>query len=223
MISVIIPVLDEETILGGTLDALSRLSGPHELIVVDGGSEDRSVEVARRHARVVRAERGRARQMNAGAREAAGDILLFLHADCTLEPGSLIAARQAIGRGAAGGCFRQRILATGPIYRIIEKSGDIRASLFPYFYGDSGLFIRRDLFFRLGGYPEVPIMEEVVLTRALKKAGPVRLLRQRIFISARRWQGRGAVRTTLRNWAITAKYHLGVSPEILAREYPVVR
>lgn len=223
MISVIIPVLDEEAVLERTLRDLSRQEGRHELIVVDGGSADRSAEVARRHARCLQSDRGRARQMNVGAAAAAGETLLFLHADCTLEPGSLLAARAAIGRGAVGGCFRQRIVASGIVYRIIEKAADVRARLLPYFYGDSGLFLRKDVFFRLGGYPEVPIMEEVPLTRALKRTGPVRLLRKRIFISPRRWEREGAVRQTLRNWGITVRYHLGVPPETLARKYLAIR
>ncbi|MCZ6688867.1 MAG: TIGR04283 family arsenosugar biosynthesis glycosyltransferase [Planctomycetota bacterium] len=223
MISVVIPVLDEEQILDDSLADLQRQEGAKELIVVDGGSGDRSVEMARRHARVIQMGRGRARQMNRGAREAAGDILLFLHADCRLEPGALGAVRAAIGRGASGGCFRQVIRAPGVLYRVIEKCADLRARNLAYFYGDSGLFLGRDLFFQLGGYPDVPIMEEVGLTRALKKAGPVHLLRKRIYVSPRRWQTKGVLRTTLRNWAITARYHLGTSPESLAREYHPVR
>ncbi|MCZ6691697.1 MAG: TIGR04283 family arsenosugar biosynthesis glycosyltransferase, partial [Planctomycetota bacterium] len=211
MISVVIPVLDEEQILDGSLADLRRQEGAKELIVVDGGSRDRSVEMARRHARVIQMGRGRARQMNRGALEAAGDILLFLHADCRLEPGSLGAVRGAIRRGASGGCFRQVIRSPGLLYRVIEKCADLRARNLAYFYGDSGLFLTRDLFFRLGGYPDVPIMEEVGLTRALKKAGPVHLLRKRIYVSPRRWQTKGVLRTTLRNWAITARYHLGTS------------
>ena len=223
MISIIIPVLNEEAILERTLSDLSRQEGPKELIVVDGGSTDRSREVARPYARVVRADRGRARQMNRGAREARGDLLLFLHADCTLESASLMAARRAVGQGAVGGCFRQEILARGLIYRIIERWADFRARALPYFFGDSGLFLRKDLFFHLGGYPDTPILEEVALTRALKRSGPVRLLRKRIFISPRRWERRGVIPTTLHNWAITARFHLGASLEDLAAEYRTVR
>ena len=224
MISIIIPVLNEEAILDRTLENISRQEGLGEVIVVDGGSDDRTAAVAAGHARVIRAARGRARQMNAGARVARGKILLFLHADCMLEAGSILEAERALDAGrAVGGCFTQRILRDGILYRIIERCADFRARALPYFYGDSGIFIHRDLFFRLGGFSEIPIMEEIGLTRAMKHAGPVRVLRKRIFISPRRYGRDGVIRTTLRNWAITARFHLGVPPETLAREYRAIR
>jgi rSAM/selenodomain-associated transferase 2 len=224
MITVVIPTLDEEETIGRSLAALGEDPTPHETIVVDGGSRDATVRIAETRATVLHAPRGRARQMNAGARRGKGDILLFLHADCVLEEGALADVEKLLGGTAAvGGCFRQRIQARGLLYRAIETGANLRARWMPYFYGDSGIFVRRDVFERIGGFPEIPIMEEVGLTRAMRRAGPVRLLPRRIFISPRRWEAVGTLRTTIRNWIITVRYHLGVTPEILARNYPEIR
>lgn len=224
MITIVIPTLDEEGTIGGCLAALAREPTPHEIIVVDGGSRDSTVDIATEHATVIRAPRGRARQMNAGARRGRGEILLFLHADCILDEGALAAVENLLGRTrAVGGCFRQRIQARGLLFRAIELAANLRARWMPYFYGDSGIFVRREVFERIRGFPEIPIMEEVGLTRAMRRAGPVRVLPQRIQVSPRRWERRGVLRTTLRNWIITARYHLGVTPEILARDYPAIR
>jgi rSAM/selenodomain-associated transferase 2 len=197
---------------------------PHEIIVVDGGSTDATRDLARAADLLLEAPRGRARQMNVGAAHAAGDFLLFLHADCTLDEGALDAAGRALRRrGVAGGCFAMTVEAAGLLYRCIDAGATARVRLTGLVYGDQGLFVTRELFRRLGGFPELRLMEDVVFSRALRRHGRVVALPERIFVSPRRWQQAGLVRQTLRNWTLTALSAAGVHPDRLARFYPAVR
>ncbi len=222
-ISVIIPILNEAKILEKTLSQLQPELGPHELIVVDGGSTDASVRIAEEYGKVVRSERGRAKQLNTGAAVATGDILIFLHADIWLESGALSAVETAISSGYVGGGFRQKIDGEKVLYRLIEIAGNIRGRYLKVFYGDSGIFLSRTNFEKIGGFPEVPILEEMEFSKGLQRLGKTTLLTPHIHISARRWEARGVLRTTLNNWLITLLYFLGVSPEKLARLYSHIR
>ena len=222
-ISVIIPILNEAKILEKTLSQLQPELGSHELIVVDGGSTDASVRIAESYGKVVVSERGRAKQLNTGATVATGDILIFLHADIWLEPGALTAVATAISSGYVGGGFRQKIDGKNILYRLIEIAGDIRGRSLKVFYGDSGIFLARTAFQKIGGFPAVPILEEMEFSKGLRQLGKTTLLAPYIHISARRWEARGIVRTTLNNWLITLLYFLGVSPEKLARLYNHIR
>jgi rSAM/selenodomain-associated transferase 2 len=222
-VSVIIPTWNEEAYLGETLRQL-RGQGPHEIIVADGGSTDATCHVARAADRLLQGPRGRAAQMNHGASHAGGDVLLFLHADCTLEAGALAAAEEALrGRGVAAGCFRMAVTAAAPVYRLIDACATARVRLTGLVYGDQGLFVRRDLFKRVGGFPPLRLMEDVYLSRALRRLGRVVVAPRRIFVSPRRWQRQGVLRQTLRNWALTALAAAGVHPDRLAAFYPAVR
>ncbi len=222
-ISVIIPILNEAKVLEKTLSQLQPQLGSHELIVVDGGSTDASVKIAENYGKVIISERGRAKQLNAGAAAATGDILIFLHADIWLEPGALAAVATAISSGYVGGGFRQKIDGKRVLYRLIEIAGDIRGRYLKVFYGDSGIFLARTNFQKIGGFPDVPILEEMEFSKDLRRLGKTTLLTPYIHISARRWEARGIVRTTLNNWLITLLYFLGVSPEKLARLYSHIR
>ena len=222
-VSVIIPTLNEEACLAETLNLL-RTHRPHEVIVADGGSSDATRRLAARADRLVHGPRGRALQMNAGAACATGDILLFLHADCSLEPGALDEAERRLGKpGVAAGCFTMRVRAPGPLYRLIDACATARVRLTGLVYGDQGLFLRRDVFERVGGFPPLKLMEDVFISRALRRLGRVIVLPQRIEVSPRRWQRVGLVRQTLRNWALTALAAGGVPPDRLAAFYPAVR
>lgn len=222
-ISVIIPVLNEAEILEKTLSQLQPELKSHELIVVDGGSTDASVRIAEKYGRVITSERGRAKQLNAGAAAAIGDILIFLHADIWLESGALAAVATALSSGYAGGGFRQKIDGDSVLYRLIEIAGDFRGRYLKVFYGDSGIFLSRMDFEKIGGFPSVPIMEEMEFSKGLRQLGKTTLLTPYIHISARRWEMRGIVRTTLNNWLITLLYFFGVSPEKLAKLYRHIR
>ncbi len=223
-VSVIIPTLNEEACLGHTLERLS-LDWPAEVIVADGGSEDRTREIAERWARVIRTPCGRAIQQNHAAAMATGDVLLFLHADCWPEPGWQSEVESAVARhGFVVGCFQMRIDGGRWLYRAVEWGGDLRVRWLGVPYGDQGIFLRRDTFHELGGFPAVSLMEDLLFMRRARARGRVELLRHPIHISARRWETAGVMRQTMRNGALTAlALWGGVHPDRLAKFYPAVR
>ena len=222
-ISIIIPTLNEAKILEKTLSELQSELGQHELIVVDGGSTDGSVPIAEKYGKVITSEPGRAKQLNAGAASATGDILIFLHADIWLESGGLASVETALASGYVGGGFQQKIDGRHFLYRAIEVAGNMRGKYLKVFYGDSGIFVRRSDFEKIGGFPEVPILEEIGFSKGLRRLGKTTLVRPHIHISARRWETRGIVRTTLNNWLITLLYFLKFSPVQLAKLYRHIR
>lgn len=222
-VSVIIPTLNEEGCLAAALRAL-RAEGPREIIVADGGSDDGTRRAAAGADRFIDAPRGRAAQMNAGAALASGDVLLFLHADCVPEAGALADAERLLRRrDVAAGCFQMRVAAEGPLYRLIDACATARVRLTGLVYGDQGLFVRRETFERAGRFPPLRLMEDVFLSRSLRRVGRVVVSPRRLFVSPRRWQRAGLVRQTLRNWALTALAAGGVHPDRLAAFYPVIR
>jgi rSAM/selenodomain-associated transferase 2 len=222
-ISVVIPTLNEAACLPDTLRSLRR-HGPREVIVADGGSTDGTRAAAAEADLFLEAPRGRARQMNAGAARASGDVLLFLHADCALEDGALNSAERALRQpGTVAGCFTMTVSAPGPLYRIIDVYASARVRLTGLAYGDQGLFLRRALFDRLGGFPQLRLMEDLFFSRLLHRLGRIVVVPRRIFVSPRRWRRAGPVRQTLRNWALTALAAGGVHPDRLAALYPAVR
>jgi rSAM/selenodomain-associated transferase 2 len=223
-ISIIIPTLNEAAYIAATLRSL-RLRGPSEIIVVDGGSRDGTTGLAGEADVVVAAPAGRAAQMNVGAAHASGDNLLFLHADCVLETGALAALEACLAKEKVGaGCFSMRVQAEGWLYRCIDWCATARVRFTGLVYGDQGLFLRRRDFERLGGFPPVRFMEDVLFSKKLRRQGArVEVLPQKIHVSPRRWRKTGIVRQTLRNWALTALAAAGVSPDRLARFYPATR
>ncbi len=223
MVSVIIPVLNEAKILEQTLSRLATQVQGHELIIVDGGSTDETPLMAKKYGQVIASERGRARQSNMGAAAATGEILLFLHSDVWLEAGAIEGVEAATAAGYVGGAFTQRIEGEHFLYRLIERGANFRARHLKVFYGDGGIFLRRAYFYAIGGFPDIPIMEEIGFSKKLRQLGKTTLVDRVIHISPRRWEKRGIVRTTLLNWFITFLYFLGISPFRLAKLYRQIR
>lgn len=198
MVSVIIPVFNEEKILSQNNVFFSKLSQKTELIFVNGASTDKSAESALRFAPVLDSAKGRARQMNVGARGAKGDILLFLHADTKIHLDALGHIEEKLkDENVLGGCLSQRIDKGAWAYRWIESFGNIRAGLTKVFYGDQGIFIRADVFAKLGGFDEVPLMEDVLMSKKMRAMGETVVLKDEILVSPRRWEKKGIIRTII--------------------------
>jgi uncharacterized protein len=216
-LSVVIPALDEADRIAGTVRA--ALAGPAaEVVVADGGSTDRTRELAAAAgARVIQAPRGRARQLAAGAAHATGDALLFLHADTRPAPDFAAPLGAALGRrGVVAGAFSYRASARGPLGLAITRLARLRYELSGYPYGDQGLFLRRRTFRALGGFPELPVMEDWELVRRLRRLGHVVVLPEEAVTSSEAFLERGLVRSGLVTLAVVTGYQLGIDPERLA-------
>lgn len=224
MISIIIPIYNEEKILNINAARFVGLSAHAELIFVDGGSIDRGIEIARRYGRILQSKKGRAIQMNFGAKQAKNDILLFLHADNIVSPESLENIEKAVWRnGVVGGCLTQRIDKKGIIFRLIEAQGNFRARRSKVFYGDQGIFARKDIFFQLGGFPDVSIFEDMLFSRKLRCEGKTVVILDKIMVSPRRWEKRGIIRTTLMFNALLAMLKMGFPLEKIKALYEDLR
>jgi uncharacterized protein len=219
-LSIIIPSLNEASDLPQTLDA-ARRGQPHEIIVVDGGSTDATVNIARsKDAIVLGTSRCRAGQLNRGAAIATGEYLLFLHADTILPIGYAGNIPALLGQpGVVGGAFTFAIAGDFAGRRLVERATNWRARRWQFPYGDQALFLRRQVFARLGGFPEMPIMEDYEFVRRLRRLGRIAIAPDAAVTSGRRWQRLGWLRTTLANRAVILAYHLGVSPARLAGWY----
>jgi rSAM/selenodomain-associated transferase 2 len=223
-ISVIIPVLNEEKHVAATLQSLARLA-PFEIIVVDGGSTDRTAELCQQFGvKVMVSGRGRARQMNSGAKAASGDILLFVHADTTLPNSAFDDIRLGLGDSRyVGGRFDVELDGEHWMLKVIGAMINYRSRLSKVSTGDQAIFVRRFVFEQIGGYPDIPLMEDVAFCRTLRHAGQIACLKSRVMTSARRWEIDGVWRTILRMWALKLLYLAGVSPNRLKQYYADAR
>jgi rSAM/selenodomain-associated transferase 2 len=216
-LSIIIPALNEAPLIAEALEALAPLRARgHELIVADGGSTDETVQLARPLCdRVVCSGRGRAVQMNAGARAARGGVLVFLHADTRLPAEAAESVLEACRR-RAWGRFDVDIAGARRLLKLVAWSMNLRSRLTGIATGDQGIFVRREAF---AGFPEIALMEDIAFSSAMRKAGRPACLRSRVVTSGRRWESRGVLRTIVLMWRLRLLYFFGASPERLARLY----
>lgn len=227
-ISIIIPTLNEEENIGSLLQSLRSLGEQElrqcEIIVVDGGSTDRTLERCQDADQLVHSSPGRAIQQNRGACASQGEILLFLHADCRLKPGGLTAIRKLMELNqVVAGCFSQQIDHCAWKFRLLEWGNRQRVRWFGSAYGDQGIFMTRKTFEQAGQFPEVPFLEDLLLMKKVRRLGKVGLLKHRIITSPRRWKKTGVFRQTMTNRLFVTLAHLGVSPHLLSKYYPEVR
>ena len=221
-LSIIIPVLNEAAAIGDALAALApcRARGV-EVVVVDGGSRDGTAAIAHPLAdHLLSAPRGRGSQMNAGATVAKGEVLLFLHADTRLPPDAerlVLMGLQASKR--AWGRFDVTIAGRSPLLRLVAALMNLRSRLTGIATGDQAMFVTRDAFAQAGGFPDIPLMEDIVLSRRLKRIGRPACLPARVVTSGRRWDQHGIVRTIVMMWRLRLAFFLGAEPARLARRY----
>lgn len=218
----VLPVLEEAAGIRPALAALQPLrERGHEVLVVDGGSRDATVALARPLAdAVLQAPPGRALQMNAGAAAARGEVLLFLHADTLLprDAAARVLAALAPG-GALWGRFDVRLSGAHPAFRVIERAMNLRSRLTGIATGDQALFVRREVFERVGGFPAIALMEDIALSGRLRRLGRPACLRPPVVTSSRRWERQGIARTVWLMWRLRLGYFLGADPAGLARRY----
>jgi rSAM/selenodomain-associated transferase 2 len=220
-LSVIIPVLNEGARALACVQDLSPLrAAGHELILVDGGSERLDADALTPWVdHLLNSEAGRARQMNLGASVARGEVLWFLHADTRLLGDAVTAIQAAQSNGPAWGRFDIRLDGRSPLLRLVALMMNTRSRWSGIATGDQGIFVHRDLFQRVGGFPDQALMEDIEISAGLKRLRRPDCLRQRLLTSSRRWQRKGILRTILLMWGLRLAYWLGVSPRRLAAYY----
>jgi rSAM/selenodomain-associated transferase 2 len=223
-ISVVMPVFHEADQINKAVDSLHGLAfnGRLEIIVADGDPEKSTLKAIRDpRVKKISSEKGRGRQMNTGARLASGEILLFLHADTELPADGLIRIGAVMSEaGCVGGGFDLEIGSGRLCFRLIERVASLRSRITRMPYGDQAIFVRKDYFFDLGGFRELPLMEDVdLMGRVRRSGGKIRIISDRVKTSARRWEREGVLYCTLRNWILVLLWRIGVSPERLARFY----
>ena len=218
---IVVPVLDEAQNLASRLGELQRIrKGGARVVVVDGGSSDDSLAIAAGLADLAFvAPQGRARQMNAGAAACSAELLLFLHADTRLPHNADTLVRRATLGRCHWGRFDVTIDSPRPMMRIVETLMNLRSRWTGIATGDQAMFVRQELFHRVGGFPDQPLMEDVALSALLKRHGPPACLRERVTTSARRWERHGLWRTILLMWRLRAAYFFGADPLKLALRY----
>lgn len=213
----IVPTLNEAAAIGAALEALAPLRARgHEVIVVDGSSSDATPELARESCdRLLHAPRGRALQMNAGARAARGDALVFVHADTRLPPDAEQAIASAL-KDHLWGRFDVELEGRHRLLKIVACAMNLRSRLTGIATGDQAIFVRREAF---AGFPEIALMEDIAFCKAMKRRGPPACRRETVRTSARRWESRGVLRTIVLMWRLRLMYFLGARPDDLARLY----
>lgn len=228
-VAVIVPVLNEAVDLDRFLEELLKQGSINELILVDGGSKDGSLELLNQAAaahrpgpigiQVISSQAGRALQMNKGVVVATSNVLVFLHADTILPGSSIERVQRRIADGAFWGWFKLKLSGDRPIYRLIECLMNWRSRITGIATGDQVLYVRRDVFQMLGGFPEIPLMEDIVFSRSLRQLQTPIVIGRAVETSSRRWEQRGVYRTIICMWFLRLAHFVGISPQRLATWY----
>lgn len=223
-ISIIIPTLNEEKVIENFLKELSKLDGDKEIILVDGGSSDNTVEIASKYGKVIKSKKGRAFQMNAGAKAATGGILWFLHCDSKIKENCLEEIKKAIDEGYIGGGFGLNFYDLGSKFmKFVSITSNWRARYMGLYFGDQAIFVRRDIFESIGGFKEIDIMEDWDFSKKLNKTGNMKMVNSTVGTSARRFKQGGQLKTLLLMHKIKILYMLGVAPSKLNKIYREAR
>jgi len=222
LISVVMPVLNEEKLIQRSLEVLAGWEDL-ELIVVDGGSEDRTAELAAEYATVLASNPGRPQQMNHGAQHANGEILWFVHVDTTLPEDAPIYVRNAVSDGYIGGAFRTRFDETNWFWDLLTSIDNLRTRLFRIYFGSRAMFVKKDTFNQLGGFPQVAFLEDSAFSKLLRKVGPTVMVDAVALESFRRFRETGPIRQLLLDIVLLGGFNIGVSPDLLARFYKHIR
>ena len=217
-VAIVIPVLNEAGQLHALLDYLKPVQS--QVVFVDGGSSDETRRQCEHTGfRVIESPSGRARQMNHGAAQVEADFIWFLHADC-MPPGNAIESiQQAAKEGYSWGRFNVRLTGTAFIYRVIEHMMNWRSCVTQVATGDQGIFISRELFTGIGGFPDLPLMEDIAVSKLLRQHSRGACIRSALSVSSRRWEERGAWRTIVQMWWLRWRYFFGADPAQLHRQY----
>lgn len=219
-ISIIIPVLNEEQRVKALLEQLQiyRQQG-HEVIVVNGGSDDETVSISKPLAdKVITSDSGRAKQMNKGVAESTNEVLWFLHADTSIPENAIEAIQESIIK-CEWGRFNIKLSGSHILFRIIEKMINVRSCVSGIATGDQGIFVKRKIFESIDGYSDIPLMEDVALSKKLKKISHSKCIKEMLTTSSRRWEKNGIIKTILLMWHLRFLYWIGVTPDKLAKLY----
>lgn len=220
-ISIIIPTLNEEGVLEKTLQSLEVIQRQGaEVIIVDGGSVDATLDIAKQFAvQVIQADTGRAKQLNKGAELASGDMLLFLHADTIVPSNTHELVRGACVEGDVWGRFNVILDSPKPIFRLIETMMNWRSCITSIVTGDQAMFVSKGLFERVGGFPEISLMEDIAVSKKLKSVLPPICFKQPVITSSRRWLEHGILNTVFLMWRLRWGYFMNIDPDVLAKKY----
>ncbi|ABS35508.1 TIGR04283 family arsenosugar biosynthesis glycosyltransferase [Clostridium botulinum] len=220
MVSIIVPVLNEEKTIENLLVNLKRLKGEKEILIIDGGSKDSTTDIASQYGKVIKSKKGRSNQMNCGAKEANGNILWFVHSDSIVHYESIVAIEKAIKDGYIGGGFPIYFCDLNSLFmKYISKTSNIRADKFNIYYGDQGIFVKKDIFLNMGGYPSLDIMEDLEFSFRLRRLGKLKLLSYYIGTSGRRFKKGGQFKTHILMHKLRILYFMRVPTEKLNKIY----